>query len=98
MALADAAAEFSPSRIYLNTAAIGLPPRSVSRALHTVVDRWAKGEIGAREFDARVTEARASFARLLGVNPERVAIGPAASALVSAVAGSLPRGAEVLCA
>jgi selenocysteine lyase/cysteine desulfurase len=97
-ALADAATEFSPGRNYLNTAAIGLPPRSVSQALHTIVDRWAAGDIGAREFDARVTECRAAFARLVDVHPENVAIGVAASALVGIVAASLPRGAEVLCA
>lgn len=97
-ALAEAVTQFSPRRNYLNTAAIGLPPRCVSQALHDIVDRWSAGDIGAREFDARVTDARASFARLVGVPHEHVATGPAASALVGTVAGSLPRGAEVLCA
>ena len=98
LSLADAAAEFSPSRNYLDTAAIGLPPRRVSESLHAVVERWTRGEIGAREFDARVSEARASFARLAGVSAEHVSIGPAASAMVGVVAAALPRGAEVLCA
>jgi selenocysteine lyase/cysteine desulfurase len=97
-ALAEAATHFSPSRNYLNTAAIGLPPRSVSQAMHAIIDRWSAGDVGAREFDARVNEARATFARLVGVLPEHVAIGAAASALVGTVAASLPRGARVLCA
>jgi selenocysteine lyase/cysteine desulfurase len=97
-ALAEAATHFSPSRNYLNTASIGLPPRSVSQAMHAIIDRWSAGDVGPREFDARVTEARAVFARLVGVLPEHVAIGSAASALVGTVAASLPRGAEVLCA
>jgi selenocysteine lyase/cysteine desulfurase len=97
-ALAEAAAQFSPSRIYLDTAAIGLPPSSVSGAMRSIIDRWSSGELGARECDARVTDARAAFARLAGVQPEHVAIGSAASALVGIVAASLPRGAEVLCA
>src|SRR5690606_29398329 len=97
-ALELAAGQFSPGRLYLDTAAFGLPPRGVSEALHVLIDRWARGELGAREFDARVTGARAAFARLVGVSAEHVAIGPAASALVGTVARSLPRGAEVLCA
>jgi selenocysteine lyase/cysteine desulfurase len=97
-ALAEAATQFSPSRSYLDTAAIGLPPRSVSQAMHSIIDRWSSGDIGTSEFDDRVTEARAAFARLVDVRPEHVAIGPAASALVGTIAASLPRGAEVLCA
>jgi len=97
-ALAEAAAQFSPAGIYLNTAAIGLPPHSVSQAMHQIIDRWSVGEVAASEFDARVTEARQTYARLIGVRPEHVAVGSAASALVGTVAASLPRGAEVLCA
>jgi selenocysteine lyase/cysteine desulfurase len=97
-ALAEAATQFSSSRNYLDTAAIGLPPRSVSQALHAIVERWSTGDTTTGEFDARVTEARAAFARLVGVRPEHVATGPSASALVGTVAASLPRGAEVLCA
>jgi selenocysteine lyase/cysteine desulfurase len=89
---------FTPSGVYLDTAAIGLPPRRVSGALHTVIERWSRGEIRAAEFDAVVTRARASFARLLGVGADCVAIDSAVSSLVGVVAASLPRGAEVLCA
>ena len=96
--LAEAAARFRAGRNYLNTATVGLPPRSVSQAMHAIIDRWSTGDVGAREFDAQVTEARASFARLVDVSPEHVAIGPAASALVGTIAASLPRGAQVLCA
>ncbi|HWO11499.1 MAG TPA: aminotransferase class V-fold PLP-dependent enzyme [Polyangiaceae bacterium] len=97
-ALGDAAGAFSPSGNYLNTAAIGLPPRSGSEALHEVVARWSRGEIRANEFDTYVSAARASFARLLGVSPECVATDVAVSSLVGLVAASLPAGAHVLCA
>jgi selenocysteine lyase/cysteine desulfurase len=90
--------DFSPSGVYLDTAAIGLPPRCVSQALHGIIERWSRGEIRAAEFDAVVASARAAFARLLGVRADCVAIASAASSLVGVVAGSLPRGAEVLCA
>jgi selenocysteine lyase/cysteine desulfurase len=98
LALGEAATHFSPGRTYLDTAAVGLPPRSVSQVLHGIVDRWSSGDIAPREFDARINEARAAFARLVGVCPEHVALGSAASALVGTIAASLPRGAEVLCA
>ena len=95
---AEAASQFSPGRPYLNTAAIGLPPRSVTQALHTIIDRWAAGDVAVRELDVNVDRARASFARLVGVDPDHVATEVAASALVGTIAASLPRGAEVLCA
>jgi selenocysteine lyase/cysteine desulfurase len=98
LSLTEAAAHFSPRGIYLNTAAIGLPPRNVSQALHTIIDRWSTGEIRPAEFDAPVTAARASFARLIDVPSECVAVDVAASSLVGLVAASLPRGAKVLCA
>jgi len=90
-------AHFDPRTIYLNTAAMGLPPREVTASLHEVVDRWATGELRAAEFDGPVAAARASFARLVGVSPETVAINSTVSSLVGMVAASLPRGSEVVC-
>jgi selenocysteine lyase/cysteine desulfurase len=98
LSLTQRSLQFSPSNIYLNTAALGLPPREVSAALHEVVERWSRGELRASEFDAPVAAARAAFARLVGVEPEAVAINATVSSLVALVAASLPRGAEVLCA
>jgi selenocysteine lyase/cysteine desulfurase len=98
LSVADAATHFSPRGVYLDTAAIGLPPLEVTRALHEVVDRWAAGGVRPQEFDACVTSARASFARLIGVSPEHVTTDAAASSLVGLVAASLPRQATVLCA
>jgi selenocysteine lyase/cysteine desulfurase len=98
MTLSRAAAEFSPRGIYLDTPAIGLPPRAVSDALHVIVERWRAGEIRASEFDRAVGSARASFARLVGVAEECVALDATVSSLVGLVAAALPRGAEVVCA
>jgi selenocysteine lyase/cysteine desulfurase len=94
----EAATHFSPARVYLNTASIGLPPRGVSQALHAIIERWSLGDLDPAELNTRVTSARASFARLIGVQPECVAVDVAASSLVGLVAASLPRGAEVVCA
>ena len=97
LSIAQAAAEFAPSGHYLNTAAIGVPPRSCVEAVQTAVAQWAKGELAAADFDPFVASARASFARLLGVGVETVAIGATVSELVGLVASSLPVGAEVVC-
>lgn len=44
-----------------------------------------------------MNRSRAAFARLVGVDAERVAVGSAVSTHVGLVAASLPPGAEVLC-
>lgn len=48
--------------------------------------------------DQAVERSRHAFARVLGVSPARVAIGPQVSPLVGLVAAALPAGAEVLVA
>ncbi len=98
LTIAEAAQHFSPERIYLDTATLGLPSRSVVQGMHEVVDRWANGHLSPRGFDACVTSARASFARLMQVPADCVAIGHTVSSLVGCVAASLPAGSEVLCA
>jgi selenocysteine lyase/cysteine desulfurase len=62
------------------------------------VERWARAELTAADYDPLVATARQTFARLLGVAVENVAIGSAVSQLVGLVASSLPTGSEVLCA
>lgn len=98
LSLAEAATHFSPSGIYLNSASMGLPPRCVTVALQALVKAWSLGELAAGEFDDAVRRARASFARLIGVSTECVAIAANVSALVGNVAASLPSEAEVVCA
>jgi selenocysteine lyase/cysteine desulfurase len=81
---------------YLNTASIGVPPVAVAEAVTAAVRDWQAGAGRARDFDRPVAVARAAFAELVGVGPERVVIGSAVSALVGLVAASLPAGARVL--
>ncbi|MEO1228905.1 MAG: aminotransferase class V-fold PLP-dependent enzyme [Myxococcota bacterium] len=88
--------EFSARTGYLNTASIGVPPRSMIELLHAELDRWARGEWTAPQFDAVVAEARRGYAELTRVPVESVAIGSAASPFVGQVVSSLPRGSEVL--
>jgi selenocysteine lyase/cysteine desulfurase len=75
--------EFDVPDGYLNTASIGIPSVGAGEAVAAAVADW---------------RARAGFADLVGVGADRVAIGPAVSALVGLVAAGLPDGARVLVA
>ncbi|MFJ3827285.1 aminotransferase class V-fold PLP-dependent enzyme [Streptomyces sp. NPDC090046] len=90
-------AEFAHSTTYLNTANCGVVPRSAVAAVRELAEAAGAGvPAGFGDFD-RVNRARAAFARLVGVDPERVSVGSAVSTHAGLVAASLPRGAEVLC-
>ncbi len=81
---------------FLNTASIGVPPAVALRELRTAVDRWAAGLAQPPEYDEPVERARASFARLVGVQPADVAIGPQASVFAAQAVAAVPRGTEVV--
>lgn len=98
LSIADAAQQFEPSCIYLNTASMGVPPRASVEAVQRAVARWSRGELAPADFDPLVTSARRSLARLLGVPAETVAIGATVSELVGLIASALPTGSEVVCA
>lgn len=89
---------FAAAGLYLNTASCGLPPRPTVQALAAVHDDWAAGRVTASQFDDDVAAARASFARLVGVDPSWVAVGHQVSPLVGLVAAALPAGSQVLVA
>ena len=95
-ALAQARAQFDHPGIYLDTAAIGLPPRRALTALHDELDRWRDGRARPADYDPYVAEARSRFAGLVGVEPRQVAIGPQVSVMAGLIAASLPPGSEVL--
>jgi selenocysteine lyase/cysteine desulfurase len=96
--LAAAQRLFSPETVYLNTASYGLPPRTAFEAYSAAADEWRHGRTGFDGWDRSVGEARATFARLVGVTPGDVAIGAAVSGFAGLVAAALPAGATVLCA
>ena len=90
--------EFEPACVYVNTASIGLPPRRVVDALDQAIDTWRSGRAEAADYDALVERARRGFAALVGVTPDRVAIGNQVSTFTALVAAALPDGATVLAA
>jgi selenocysteine lyase/cysteine desulfurase len=95
-AVPAARALFAAGAGYLDAATCGLAPRSVAAALHEAVDRWSTATHSLADYDAAVATSRATFARLVGVPTDRVAIGSQVSVLVGALAASLPDGAQVL--
>src|SRR5260370_30897789 len=87
---------FDVSPGYLNTASIGIPPLFVADAVVQADGRWRTGSDRSNAFDADVMAARKASASLIGVAPEKGAIGASVSQLVGLVAASVPDGTPVL--
>ncbi|MFH8611330.1 aminotransferase class V-fold PLP-dependent enzyme [Streptomyces sp. NPDC018029] len=88
--------EFAPTSTYLNTASCGLLPRRAVEAVCALAVESGEGRPGgAGDFEV-VDEARAAFARLVGVPDGRVATGGSVAVHAGLIAASLPSGAEVL--
>ena len=96
-ALARAIASFEAPRLFLAAASIGLPTRETVEALKRDIDLWSGARRDPMQYDQIVANTRASYARLVGVAPDRVAIGSQSSAITSVLAAAVPEGAEVLC-
>lgn len=87
---------WDPAGIYLNTASYGLPPRTAWEALQEALADWRGGRTSWEHWGVPGEEARASFARIVGVPAEAVAIGSNVSSFVGLVAASIPDGSRVL--
>lgn len=98
LSLADASARFSPDLTFLNTATYGLPPREATEAVLATERERAAGRMDCVAFDGAVARSREAFARLVGLDPSRVATGSQVSQFVGLVAASLPSGAAILVA
>ncbi|QES52667.1 aminotransferase [Streptomyces venezuelae] len=97
MDLPLAHAEFAPSTtVYLNTATCGILPQSAVAAVRELAEAAGAGTAaGFGDFD-RVARVRESYARLVGVGPDRVSIGSTVATHVGLIAAALPAGSEVL--
>ncbi|OZM74380.1 aminotransferase [Amycolatopsis antarctica] len=91
-------ASFDVPAGYLNTPSIGIPPERAGEAVSAAVRRWRCGGDDPVDFDEPVAASRAGFARLVGVDAERVALGSTVSQLVALVAAGVPEGGRVLLA
>ena len=96
LTLEAAQKEFAPKEIYVNTASIGLPPRRSVAALNAAIAAWQEGRAEPADYDGLIDRARRVFAGLVGVTPDRVAIGNQVSTFSALVAAALPDGARVL--
>jgi selenocysteine lyase/cysteine desulfurase len=96
MTIAEARALWEPAGVYCNTASYGLPPRPAWEALQSALDEWHGGRTSWEHWGETTEGARAAFARLVGVDVERVAVGSTVSELVGSIVTALPEGARVV--
>ena len=96
-ALTTAIESFGEPRGYLAVASIGIPPRQTVDALTADLAAWARADRDPQGYDGVIDRTRASFASLVGVSPDSVAMGSQTSVMASLVAAAVPAGAEVLC-
>jgi selenocysteine lyase/cysteine desulfurase len=94
--IAEAQALWEPAGVYCNTASFGLPPRPGWEALQAALADWHGGRTSWEEWGLSTERARAAFARLTGVETERVAVGSTVSELVGSVITALPDRARVV--
>jgi selenocysteine lyase/cysteine desulfurase len=93
----EARSHFAAGPRYLAACTQGLPLAETLVASRADLDTWERGETRADRYDIPVASSRASFAGLVHVDPDRVAIGSQVSVLASVVAAAAPDGAEIVC-
>jgi selenocysteine lyase/cysteine desulfurase len=94
--LEDAQALWQPETLFLNTASYGLPPTPAWDEFQSVLADWRGGRTSWEGWGDYTERARASFARMVGVPVEWIAIGANTSAMVGLLAASLRDGARVV--
>jgi len=94
--IAEARSLWAPSGVYCNTASYGLPPQPAWDALQAALAEWHCGRTSWEHWGQSTEDARAAFARLVGVEVDRVAVGSTVSELVGSVVTALPAGTRVV--
>ena len=92
----DWSGAFDVEGVYLDSASVGLPPRTTTAALHAELDRWAQGAARATDYDIFVERSRQAFATLVRVPPGWVSCGNQASVFAGIVAHATPRDGVIL--
>ena len=87
---------WQPEGVYLDTASYGLPPTPAWDALQAARDDWHFGRTSWEHWCDATERSRELFARMVGVEAERVAVGGGASPLVALIVGSLPETTRVV--
>ncbi|MFZ0119213.1 MAG: aminotransferase class V-fold PLP-dependent enzyme [Pseudonocardiaceae bacterium] len=94
----DAQRLWSAEPGWLNTATYGLPPTTAWDALQSVLADWRSGQTSWEKWGESTDRSRESFARLVGVRTEQVAVGATVSELIGLVAAGVPDRARVVTA
>ncbi|WP_104137074.1 aminotransferase class V-fold PLP-dependent enzyme [Cryobacterium sp. Y62] len=94
--ITEARARFTAGRGYLAACTLGLPTIDTIVAVRDDIEVWARGEACAARYGEVVERVRTGYADLVGVTPDRVAIGSQTSVMAGMVAASIPDGAEVV--
>src|ERR1700712_315625 len=93
MKIADAQLLWSAEPGWLNTATYGLPPTPAWDAVQSVLADWRSGLTSWEKWGESTERSRESFARLVGVRTDQVAVGATVSGLIGLVAaGGTARG------
>ena len=95
-ALQSAIDEFRHPHGYLAVASIGLPPTRALTAIRADLAAWEAADRDPQGYDPVIARTRESYARLVGVDPSRVATGSQTSTFAAVVAAAVPDGAEVV--
>lgn len=96
LSLSEARDRFGDASGYLAVASMGLPTRQTVDAITHDLERWFAADRDPQGYDRHVEATRVHYARIVGVDPARVAIGAQTSVMVSLLAADLAPGAEVL--
>jgi selenocysteine lyase/cysteine desulfurase len=92
----DWTSRWDPEPGWLDTASYGLPPLTAYDALQQALEDWRGGRTSWEVWDTSTGLARASFARLVGVAVDRVAVGTTVSGFLGLVAAQVPAGTTVV--
>jgi selenocysteine lyase/cysteine desulfurase len=96
MNIPEARSLWEPVGVFCNTASYGLPPRPGWEALQSALADWHQGRTSWEHWGRSTDGARASFARLVGLDAGHVAVGSTVSELMGTVITALPDGARVV--
>ena len=97
--ITTAAAEFTLTHPFLNTATYGLGCREAVQAMSEDLDKWRDGRFDIKAYDQVIDRGRVAFAALVGAaDVDTVAIISQLSQATSLVAASLRPGDEVVVA
>ncbi|WP_374929209.1 aminotransferase class V-fold PLP-dependent enzyme [Kytococcus sedentarius] len=88
--------QFATTGGYLNAATCGLPTRNTTEAMARDAHRWTTGDVSPVTYHEDVERARALYAGLVGVAPDRVATGSQTSVFAGMIAAGVPDGGEVV--